>query len=224
MATKLFPSNPDEVRASGWTNIEYPNIEEEERNMTQAEKLSAAEIISLVMQDVQGLAKKDKNTQQGFNFRGIDAVMNAVGPALRKHGGFIAPSIDSVTYDTAPSKSGGVLNIARVVVTYAVHGQKGEPILASVAAEAFDSGDKATAKAMSVAYRTALLQLLCLPTDEADPDTFSYETAAAADWDEQIAALTTKAQARKLWAQANAEGASKATLAKIQGKADTLND
>ena len=38
-----------------------------------------------------------------------------------------------------------------------------------------DAGDKATAKAMSVAFRTALLQSLCLPTDDIDPDAQSYE-------------------------------------------------
>lgn len=44
-----------------------------------------------------------------------------------------------------------------------------------------DSGDKATAKAMSVAFRTALLQALCLPTDEIDPDAESYERSSAED-------------------------------------------
>jgi hypothetical protein len=38
-----------------------------------------------------------------------------------------------------------------------------------------DSGDKAAPKAMSVAYRIALLQALNLPTDDADPDSQSYE-------------------------------------------------
>ena len=37
-----------------------------------------------------------------------------------------------------------------------------------------DSGDKATAKAMSVAFRTALLQVFFLPTDEKDPDEDSF--------------------------------------------------
>ena len=44
-----------------------------------------------------------------------------------------------------------------------------------VAAEAWDSGDKAAPKAMSVAFRTALLQALALPTDDPDPDSQSYE-------------------------------------------------
>jgi hypothetical protein len=46
-----------------------------------------------------------------------------------------------------------------------------------VPGEAFDSGDKATAKAMSVAFRIALLQGLSLPTDETDPDAQTYERA-----------------------------------------------
>ena len=41
-----------------------------------------------------------------------------------------------------------------------------------------DVGDKGTPKAMSVAYRIVLLQMLCIPTDEPDPDSQSYERAA----------------------------------------------
>lgn len=190
--------------------------------MSQSEKKSAHEIITSVMHDVQGLAKKDKNTAQGFNFRGIDAVMNAVGPSLRAHGGFIVPMVDSVSYDTATTAKGSNVNIARVTVSYAVHGQKGadDVIMGSVSAEAFDSGDKATAKAMSVAYRTFLLQILCLPTDEPDPDTYSYE--AAPDWKSQIDALTTVEGARALWAEANRAKASKNVLAAIESKAVEL--
>jgi len=139
--------------------------------------MQARELVVEVMKEVQGLAKRDKNTSQGFNFRGIDAVMNVVGPALRKHGGFITPTVTDVSTSVAPTKSGGSLNICRLQVTYSVYGSEGDPIVGTVAAEAMDSGDKATAKAMSVAYRTFLLQLLCLPTDEPDPDTYSYELA-----------------------------------------------
>lgn len=137
--------------------------------------MEARQIIAKVMQEVQGLAKRDKNTAQGFNFRGIDAVMNAVGPALRKHGGFIVPQVVEFRNAVGQTSKGSSINIVHVTVDYSVFGTEGEPIVGRVAAEAFDSGDKATAKAMSVAYRTFLLQLLCLPTDEPDPDTYSYE-------------------------------------------------
>lgn len=138
--------------------------------------MNARELIVAVMREVQGVAKKDKNTQQGFSFRGIDAVVNAVGPALRKHGGFIVPNIEGNAREVVASRNGGSLNVTRLEVAFSVYGTEGDPIIGVVAAEAFDSGDKATAKAMSVAYRTFILQTFCLPTDEPDPDSFSYET------------------------------------------------
>jgi hypothetical protein len=170
---------------------------------------TAQDVILAVMQDVQAVGKKDRNQSQGFNFRGIDAVMNAVGPALRKAGGFIAPTLNSVDYSTSPTKAGGLNQIARVDVTYTVYGSDGSSIAGNVAAEAFDSGDKATAKAMSVAYRTFLLQLLCLPTDEPDPDTYTYESAIPApsaeqlasltEWAEVVKATTTEAELKNAW-------------------------
>ena len=66
-----------------------------------------------------------------------------------------------------------------VTVDYVFYGPAGDQITARVLGEAFDSGDKAGAKAMSVAFRTALLQALSLPTDESDPDHASYEREAA---------------------------------------------
>jgi hypothetical protein len=136
---------------------------------------TAREVILGVMADVQGVSKKDKNLAQGFNFRGIDAVVNAVGPAFRKHGGFLVPKITNKTASILPTKNGGSMNAVALEVEFAIYGSEGEPVIGSVASEAFDSGDKATAKAMSVALRTFLLQALLLPTDEPDPDSQSYE-------------------------------------------------
>ena len=129
------------------------------------------------MRDVQSVAKKDRNDFQKFNFRGIDAVVNAVGPALREHSVVVVPHVDSVTYDAVSTTKDKSSTACRVVVTYTFH--HGESSLsATVAAEAWDSGDKAAPKAMSVAFRTALLQALALPTDEPDPDSHTYERAA----------------------------------------------
>ena len=169
---------------------------------------NAQQVIVTVMTEVNSVAKKDKNQSQGFNFRGIDAVMNAVGPALRKAGGFIVPEVLGVENTAVPSASGKSLNVVRVSVKSSVFGTEGEPIVGIIAAEAFDSGDKATAKAMSVAYRTFLLQLLCLPTDEPDPDHDSYEIGkivadkgALVDWASVIKAATTQAELKTAWEQ-----------------------
>jgi len=184
--------------------------------------MKAQELIVALMEEVQSLAKKEKNTSQGFNFRGIDAVMNVVGPALRKHGGFIVPVVVDKQHEIVAGKEGKSLNYARLTVTFCVYGDDAQYIAGTVAAEAFDSGDKATAKAMSVAYRTFLLQLLCLPTDEPDPDTFSYELGAkqtsGRDWVKETEALADIDAARQLYAEARTQKAGDSVLKAIEAK------
>jgi hypothetical protein len=179
------------------------------------------------MNEVQGLAKKDRNQAQGFSFRGIDAVMNAVGPALRKAGGFIVPAVRSVRHEALTTAKGSQMNAAYVEVEFSVYGDSGEPIAGIVAAEAFDSGDKATAKAMSVAMRTFLLQLLCLPTDEPDPDSFSYEASKPArDWVSEADALALVYDLeglRKLYKAAQAAKVSPAILEKVKAYGNDLS-
>ena len=67
-----------------------------------------------------------KNEQQRFLFRGIDAVMNAVGPALRAHGVVVMPvNVDVQTRDTKTT-SGKDTRECQVVVTYRVIGPAGD--------------------------------------------------------------------------------------------------
>lgn len=140
---------------------------------------TAQQAILAVMNEVQSLAKKDRNTNQNFNFRGIDATMNALGPAFRKHGLFVVPTVISSVTDIVSSTTGKAMNVVRLNVEFAIYGQEGEPIVGCAFGEAADAGDKSGAKAHSVAFRTFLLQLFCLPTDEPDPDSQSYELGAA---------------------------------------------
>lgn len=138
---------------------------------------TAIATIQAVMRDAQALGKGERNAQQGFNFRGVDAVMNLIGPLLRKHGAFIVPELVSHRYETAQQEGKrGPQYVTRSVVTVAYHwhGPDGSTVTGTVAGEAFDYGDKATSKAMSVAFRTYLLQMLTLPTNDPDPDTFTY--------------------------------------------------
>jgi len=126
---------------------------------------------------VGAVGKTGKNEKQGYNFRGIDAVVNAVGPALRAEGISCLPEVLSADYGTVEvGQNRTPMSHVRVIVRYRFTDGL-EHLDAIVPGEAMDSGDKATAKAMSVAFRTCLLQTLCLPTDEADPDEHSYERA-----------------------------------------------
>lgn len=140
------------------------------------EKKPIQEALAGVMEDVRAVRKSDQNSHQRFMFRGIDAVMNAVGPALRKHGVVVMPTgILERTVDQAQTKNGAINYITRVTVEYTFTGPAGDKLTAVVPGEAMDMQDKGTAKAMSVAFRTCLLQALCLPTDEPDPDSISHE-------------------------------------------------
>lgn len=142
--------------------------------------MKVQEALAAVMADVQAVAKSDRNTHQNFSFRGIDAVLNAVGPALRKHGVVVLPDVQSHTFEAVEVGSKRT-PMGHVVahVAYTFVGPEGDTLACSVIGEAMDSGDKAVPKAMSVAFRTALLQALALPTDEPDPDASTYERAPA---------------------------------------------
>jgi hypothetical protein len=162
-------------------------------------KLPIAQALSEIMKAVGGIAKKDKNTSQGFNFRGIDSVVNAVSPALQKFGVVVVPSVEEYEYQTVEiGRNRTAMGHVKVKVSYTFIGANGDAIKATVVGEAMDSGDKATAKAMSVAFRTALLQSLALPTDEVDPDAQSYERSSSDDVMAPSAVLTKIHQASDL--------------------------
>lgn len=127
------------------------------------------------MKDVQAIAKDERNQQQKFNFRGIDAVMNAVGPSLRAHGVIVIPAAVDLRVEHYSTKTGTAMRNVTVHMQYTIHGPEGDTMIGSAWGEAADSGDKATSKAISVAYRTFLLQGLTIPTDEPDPDAESHQ-------------------------------------------------
>lgn len=145
------------------------------------EILTIQDCMTRVMADVREVGKTGRNTQQNYSFRGVDTVVNAVAPALRAHGVIVLPRLEHVEYvDFLSGQKQTPMIGCRVIVHYEFVGPGGDKLVATVPGEAMDSGDKATAKAMSVAFRIALLQALALPTDDVDPDASSYENVRAA--------------------------------------------
>ena len=140
-----------------------------------AETPSIVQALSAVMNEVKAVTKDGKNTFDKYNFRGIDGTMNAVGPALRNHGVIAVPMVTELEHGTATTGKGAVMTTVNLKMTVRWYGPAGDFIESITWGEAFDRGDKATAKAHSVAFRTAMLETLCLPTQEPDPDEFSYD-------------------------------------------------
>jgi hypothetical protein len=56
-----------------------------------------------------GIAKTRSNAQQGYKFRGIDEVMNALAPVLAKHGLVILPRMLTREQTERQTLKGGVL-------------------------------------------------------------------------------------------------------------------
>lgn len=135
------------------------------------------EALSAVMEDVRAVGKDDRNQQQGYQFRGIDSVVNAVGPVLRRHGVIVVPTGVEAHYRDVQTSTGKPSRECTVKAKYRFYGPEGDFIDAEVPGESMDFGDKGAPKAMSVAYRILLLQALCIPTGDSDPDSSSYERA-----------------------------------------------
>ena len=136
------------------------------------------ESISAVMNDIGAIGKTSKNTSQGFMFRGIDAVMNAINPALVKYKVFIVPTVLEQTREERTNSKGTTLIYSIVRVKYTFYAEDGSSVEAVVIGEGMDMGDKATNKAMSIAFKYACFQVFCIPTEEmVDPDMESHEVA-----------------------------------------------
>lgn len=124
-----------------------------------------------VMDDVGAVAKDRKNTQQGFMYRGVDDVMNAIQPAMVKHGVFVVPEVLSQERQERQTRSGGNMTLTLLRVRYSFYAKDGSSVSAEVVGEAMDNADKSSNKAMSVAYKYACFQVFSIPTEEQDdPD------------------------------------------------------
>lgn len=139
------------------------------------------ESINAVMKEIGAIGKNSKNAQQGFMFRGIDDVMNALNPALIKNKVFVVPQVLEQTREERQTSKGGTLIYSICKIKYSFYAEDGSSVDAVVIGEGMDSGDKATNKAMSIAFKYACFQVFCIPTEEmkaADPDLESHEVSA----------------------------------------------
>ncbi len=128
-------------------------------------------LMGKIMSEIGHVGKDSKNEQQGFKYRSIDAVYNAINPLLGKYGVFLSPEVLSKTREERTNKNGTVLAFTCLRMKYTFYAPDGSSVSCVVEGEGMDSGDKSSNKAMAVAHKYALLQTFCIPTEEAkDPD------------------------------------------------------
>ena len=128
-----------------------------------------------------GIAKNRRNQQgSGYNFRGIDDVYSALSPLLASHGLVIVPRVTTREVIERTSKNGGALFYVTVHAEFDfISADDGSIHTAATFGEAMDSGDKATNKAMSAAYKYAAFMTFAIPTEgDNDADAHTPEVAA----------------------------------------------
>ena len=154
--------------------------------------MNVYQAISAVQADLAqiGISKDRKNTQGvGYNFRGIDDVYNALSPIMAKHGLCMLPRVLSREFVERQSKSGGALFYITVDMEFDLVASDGSKHTIRTFGEAMDSGDKATNKAMSAAYKYAAFQAFCIPTEgdnDADAHTHAVASKAAINLDAAV--------------------------------------
>lgn len=138
-----------------------------------------------------GAVGKDSTSQQGFKYRGIDAIMNALNPVMSKLGLFIVPEVlEQVREERTTVKNvwdnqqkqniekRSTLLYSLLKIKYTLFAPDGSNVSAVVIGEGMDSGDKASNKAMAIALKYACFQIFMIPTEEMahdDPDREGFE-------------------------------------------------
>jgi hypothetical protein len=142
--------------------------------------LAIAQVTELLSHE--GIAKDRKNDHQGYQFRGIDDVYNALAPVLAKAKLCVLPAVLERECVERINAKGNALFYVTVKVDFAfVSAEDGSEHHVITYGEAMDSGDKATNKAMSAAYKYAAMQAFCIPTEgDNDADSQTHEVKAKA--------------------------------------------
>lgn len=155
--------------------------------------------MSQVMTEIGSVGKDQKNLQQGFKFRGIDQFVNALYPALTKHGVFMAPRCVKEEHEvkevTRSSGKQGLDKLVTIHMEYDFFAEDGSKVtVGPIPAEGLDSGDKATNKALSAALKYALIQTFSIPTEDmAEADLESPELGKATTSKKHTEEVKTKA-------------------------------
>ena len=134
------------------------------------------QLIGQAIGKIGAIGKDKKNAQQGFMYRGIDQVYNALNPVMAELGIFFCPEVLDQKREERVTKNGAVLTYTLLTMKFTAYAPDGSNVSMTVVGEGMDSGDKSSNKAMSVAMKYAMFQLFCIPTEEMkDPDADVYQ-------------------------------------------------
>jgi|GEM_PF-4731712 len=156
----------------------HPQVEPKPSAPT-TEKKNVYQLISEVTSEISkiGISKDQTNQRQGYKFRGIDDVYNALSSIISRTGLVILQKCTDHKMEELVSKDNKALFRAIVMMEYtffSIH--DGSSHTTTMPGEANDQYDKATPKATSAAYKNNAFQVFCIPTEgDNDADASSHE-------------------------------------------------
>ena len=122
-----------------------------------------------------GIPKARTNVKDDYQYRSIDDVLGRLAPLLAKHRLCVLPRIIRRECTERAGLGQEALSNVHVLVAYdLISSRDGTCHRVRASGEALDPSDKATAKALSAAYKSAMLQTFCIPVGNEEADAFSH--------------------------------------------------
>ena len=132
-------------------------------------RLNLRQKLAEVRRRIGYVQKRGHNERFNYSYVTAADIAGSVGDILSELGVVVIPRLEDISYESAVSR-GEATRMARVVMAYTFADvDSGEEIIAKVAGQGLDPGDKAPYKAMTGALKYALLQSFLLATGD-DPE------------------------------------------------------
>jgi hypothetical protein len=115
------------------------------------------------------IQKRGHNERFNYSYVTAADIAGSIGDILAELGVVVIPRLEDISYESAVGR-GEATRMARVIMAYTFADvDSGEEVIAKVAGQGLDPGDKAPYKAMTGALKYALLQSFLLATGD-DPE------------------------------------------------------
>lgn len=131
-----------------------------------------------VLARLPGIGKDSQNTQQNFKYRSIDAVLKEAHGLFGEEGVHVVPVAQRPSYGERTTARGTIMVVCYLEVDWKVYGLDGDSFDAQTLGEGVDSGDKATSKAQTMAFKYLLWPTLIV-ADHEDPDGKAVEDSVS---------------------------------------------
>lgn len=126
--------------------------------------------ISNVTSEIKAVPK-NRNHKQGYKFRSVDDIFNAVNPLLSKYKLIIIPNYTIISNEVLESQEGKRQIRTVVQGNFKLYALDGSFLEVQIPGEGIDSLDKSMNKAMSNALKYCYIQVFSISTEEEEiPD------------------------------------------------------